>query len=155
MVPPTTNNRYTIVTIGCLLFLFTPGMLWYFGNGYVHTAIILPAIIGILMLLIPTLQSPLKITPWRLLSLALLLILLVYTDWMAVFIVFCTATWILFRHARDRRYLLLALVLIIATLAGIALILWQFASYTGLQTVFHYWQLRFLSRSITNNDIPF
>ena len=154
LISPGTKNRYWIIVTGCLLFMFTPGMLWYFGNGYVHTAIMLPFVIGLMMVLMPMLQSSHNINFPRLLLLAILVILLIYIDWFAVFISFCAAAWALGQSAKEKRYILLALVLMTATLAGIALIFWQFASYAGVQTITQYWKLRFLSRSFTNGHIP-
>lgn len=154
LIPPGTSGRYLFVVAGCLLLQFTPGMLWYSGNGYVHTAIILPVVIAVLMILLPMLPSPQKITSLRLLGLGLLVILLVYMDWLPVFICFCTTLWILFRRRRDKQYLLLASVLTIATLSGMALVFEQFASYAGWPAVSRYWQLRFGDRSIANAETP-
>lgn len=155
LIPPGTPGRYLFVVAGCLLLQFIPGMLWFSGNGYVHTSIILPVVLAMLMVLLPMLQSPQKITALRLLALGLLIILLVYMDWLPVFICFCTLLWILFRRRQDKQYLLLASVLIIATFTGIALVFEQFASYAGWPAVSRYWQLRFQERSITNGATPF
>jgi hypothetical protein len=155
LIPAGTDGRYFRILTACTLFQCSPGILWYSGNGYVHTAIMLPFIMTALMILLPMLQSPQKITTRRLAAMALAIILLVYIDWYAVFLCLTAIVWSLVKSARDKKYLLLALVSGTALTLGIALIFWQFASYAGAEKVATYSRLRFLFRGISGSGSSF
>jgi hypothetical protein len=155
LIPAGTDGRYFRILTACTLFQCSPGILWYLGNGYVHTAIMLPFIMTALMIMLPMLQSPQKITGRRMTAMALAIILLVYIDWYAVFLCLTAVVWALANSVRNKKYLLLALVTSTALAAGIALIFWQFASYAGAEKVATYWRLRFFFRSIPGSRSSF
>jgi hypothetical protein len=152
LLPPSTANRYYRILAGCILFLFAPGDLWYFGNCFVHTALMMPFVILVGMILLPMLRSSERITALPLLALSGLIIILIYIDWFVAFLCFSVALYCLYRSFRDRRYLILALVLGVALLAGIALIFWEFASYSGAGRLALYWKYRFRSRGFANPE---
>jgi uncharacterized membrane protein len=117
----------------------------------------MPFVILMLLILIPMLRSSEKITPLPLLALSGLIIVLAYIDWFVAFLCLSAAGYCLYRFFRDKdkrdnRFGVLALVLGVALLTGIALIFWEFASYSGTHRVALYWKYRFLSRGFSNPD---
>ena len=155
LIPPGTSKRFTRISTATALFMFSPGMLWYLGNGYVHVTALLPFLLLMLILLLPMLRSPENIRAIPLSLLALSVILSVYMDWFMLFLCAATCPLTLFLARKNQRYILLTSVLFIALFTGIALIFWQFASYTSAWTVAEYWRRRFVERSFVNNSNPF
>jgi hypothetical protein len=152
LVPVKTDNRYLFILVACMLFMFSPGILWYFGNGFINIDIMMPFVIGALMLLLPMLQSPEKINAGRLILLSLLTIILIYLDWFVFFICIVSGIISLFKIKNNNKYILLFAVLSLAAIAGIVLVFFQFASYTGWANVATYWKLRFHDRSVEKRN---
>lgn len=152
LIPAGTNKRFSRIFAATVLFMFTPGLLWFLGNVYVHATAMLPFLIIMLMILLPMLGSPEKIRTTPLLLLALMVILCVYMDLFILFLCLSTCTLTLLLARKDKKYLLLTGVLLFSLSIGVALICWQFASYTSLATVAEYWKRRFLERSFVNKE---
>ncbi len=57
LVPDELPKKYWIILFGCATFLFSPALLWYFGNGYVNIGIMMPMVIAIIYFLVPMVQS--------------------------------------------------------------------------------------------------
>lgn len=74
ILPTDLRYKLPMLLIGCTIILFSPGVLWYTGNGYTHTTVMLPFIIGASIILFPMFQSTGKITSTRLLLLAVLIV---------------------------------------------------------------------------------
>ena len=155
LIPPGSDRRYFRVSIACGLFLFTPGMLWYTGNGYTHTVIVMPMVLSLLLLLLPMLSGPARIRPGRLVMLGLLIILFLYFDWLALFLCFVAICMALNRWKKDKRYGWLALSILLGVLMGITLLWAQFSSIDGTGAVMAYWKARFLFRGIPNQSVAF
>lgn len=155
LLPATISNRYQLIIASCFLFIFTPGTLWYFGNGYVHNVIMLPFLIGALILLFDMFMSAEKIKFSRLFSLGLLIILLMYFDWFIFFASFFSVILCIGKIKYDKKYFWLSGTLVAAAAIGAILIFLQFASYDGADAVMGYWKDRFLFRSITNEKVSF
>jgi hypothetical protein len=143
------DKRYESVVLTCCLFIFSPGVLWYLGNGYVLTGIEMPFVLAALLVLIPMLRSPAEINPRRLGKLGVLIIVLVYIDWFVLFLSFVTFIRLVFSVRKDGRYIPLLFVIGAASLAGVALLLLQFASYVGFEKLFLSLKYHFFVRSIT------
>lgn len=155
LIPDTQPRKYYRVILTCVLFMYSPGILWFLGNGYVTTGIMMPIVMAALLVLIPMLQSAEKIRAPRLVLLGLLIILLAYIDWFILFIAAVSSVWLLFKIRKDKRYALLLIVMAIACISGIALIFLQFASYAGRENVIFCWLNRFKDRSIPDRGWPF
>ena len=149
------KNRYETILAGCFLFLFTPGMLWYLGNGYAHTGIMLPFIIGLLLLVIPMLDNPSNIVPRRLLALSALILVFSFLDWYILFIVAAVGLFSLWKIRKDKRYGLLLITVGLGISLGIMLLFFQFASYGGTDAVLAYWKARFFIRTVANEGNSF
>lgn len=154
LIPAGQTKRYETIVMACGLFMFSPGVLWYLGNGYVTTGIEMPFVFAALLVLLPMLRRPEAINMRRLLSLSLLIILLVYIDWFALFISLIIFIVLFFRTMKDRRYLRLLLTIAAACIAAVALPLLQFASYIGGEKLVMQLKHQFLFRSITSRE-PF
>ncbi|HVM89372.1 MAG TPA: hypothetical protein VMT76_14385 [Puia sp.] len=148
------NKRYNIVLLSCFLFSFAPGMLWYLGNGYAHTGIMMPVVIVFLMIVLPIFSSPDKISTKRLTGLAITEIILVYFDWMGVVIALATILFLLFRIRNKKRYLWPVVILSVSAILATALIFYQYVSYCGVQGVTDYWKGHFYMRSFANTFQP-
>ncbi|HTI93602.1 MAG TPA: hypothetical protein VL727_23550 [Puia sp.] len=155
LIPAGTSKRFTRICTATALFMFSPGMLWYLGNGYVHVTALLPFLLLMLILLLPMLRSPENISAIPLSLLALSVILSVYMDWFMLFLCAAACPLTLFWARKNPKYFILTGVLFISLFTGIALIFWQFASYTSTWTVAEYWRRRFVERSFVNNSAPF
>jgi hypothetical protein len=147
LIPAPADGRYFRILVACTLFLYSPCMLWFTGNVYHQTAIMMPIVLAILCLLMPMLASARNITAARLSATALSILLLIYFDWFAGPLCIPVIAYALFRSLKERKYLLLALTAAISVLTGMALIFWQFSSYVGSHKVAVYWYERFLFRS--------
>ncbi|WP_143774414.1 hypothetical protein [Niastella vici] len=148
-------RRYQSILLACFLFMFSPGILWYLGNGYVTTGIMMPFVIAALLLLIPMLQSADNIRTSRLIFLFLLIIVLVYIDWFVLFLSAVSSVYILFKIRKDKRYLPLLFAMAIACITAITILFIQFASYAGMDNLMKTLLFRFTGRSIVNTGDPF
>ena len=155
LVPAGHPRRYQGIILTCILFMFSPGILWYLGNGYAHPGIMMPFVIGIFLLLIPMLQSADNIRPARLIPLFVLIVVLFYIDWFALFFSAVSSVWILFKIRKDKRYVKLLFTIAIACITGIAIFVIQFASYTGIENLISRLLFRFKGRGIAHSKAPF
>jgi hypothetical protein len=148
LIPSGQRRRYFMVTAGCCFMIFSPGMLWFLGNGYVNIGIMLPIVLAVLLLLLPMFQHASRITAGRLSGLFLLIILLVYIDWFILFLGFLSLLTAFLKWQKNNQYGPLVLVLLLSVISGIALIFFQFASHMGWQAVIDYWLSRSSERSM-------
>jgi hypothetical protein len=155
LIPAATEKKNIIVVAACFLFMYSPGVLWYFGNGYINIGIMMPFVMAAILLLIPMLQSAKKISAEKLILLSLLIILLVYFDWFILAVCAVACFQLLFKIKKDKKYLLLLVVVAFSAIAAISLLFFQFASYAGWHAVSEYWSHRFYNRSIVNTDTSF
>lgn len=155
LLPTEQMHKYFIITAACCFMIFSPGMLWFTGNGYINTDIMLPFILGLYILLLPILQDPKKITAGRLTTLGLLIILLVYIDWYIVFLGILCCLISIYKITTNKKYFWLLLTFGLSVALGILLIFSQYASHMGSEAVFHYWRSRSSVRSLNLADTPF
>jgi MFS family permease len=134
---------------GAVVFAFLPGPLWYGGNGYVTTIIMLPLVLLLLRLWHRFAQGHQNIGPGSLLALALVAVVLTYIDWITPFLCAGMGLWSVAQLRRSRRYAWVLLAAAIGTVVGIGLVLAQFAQYLGWPQVLDYWTQRFTDRSGT------
>jgi hypothetical protein len=155
IIPSRQTWKYSIISTGCCFLIFTPGMLWFLGNGYVTTGIMLPFILGLFLVIHPMLQDPVKIRAGRLLLLGILVIILVYIDWYVLFLSSLCCLIALIKFRQSKKYGWLIFVLFISAISGVALIFFQFASYVGYEAVVSYWLTRSSERRMHVSDINF
>jgi hypothetical protein len=148
-------GRYPTIITASFLFVFSPAGLWYTGNGYSHTAIQLPLLLWWFWLLLPALTAQERIRPLRLAALFFLPFILVYLDWLILFMIGGAAAVMLFGQKKEKKSILPLLVSSAGVLMGLLLIFFQFASYGGAEGVLAYWKSRFLFRSIANQPQSF
>jgi hypothetical protein len=147
------SNKYFVITAGCCLLIFSPGVLWFMGNGYVNTGIMMPFYLGVLMLILPMLMDPGKISAARLGILGMLIILLMYIDWYIVFFSFICGIVALYKFRMNKNYGWLIFVLVISVSSGVALIFFQFTSLIGQEAVISYWLTRSSERTMHISDV--
>jgi len=155
LIPAATEKKNIIVIAVCFLFMYSPGILWYFGNGYINIGIMMPFVIATILLLVPMLHSIKNISLGKSILLSLLIILLVYFDWFILALCAAACFHLFFKIKKDKKYLLLLAVVAFSATAGVFLLFLQFASYTGWHAIFEYWSNRFYNRSIMNIDTSF
>jgi hypothetical protein len=148
LIPPKVAGRYFIITAGCCFMIFSPGVLWFLGNGYVNISIMLPFVMGVFILILPMLKDPSWITSTRLILLAILIVILIYIDWYILFLCFFTGIVALLKYRSNRKYGWLVLVLVMSVCFGIALVFFQFASHMGKDAVIDFWFHRFSERGL-------
>ncbi len=148
LIPPKETGRYLIITAGCSFMILSPGMLWFLGNGYVNTGIMLPFVIGVFLLILPMLKDPSAITTWRLIPLAILIVILIYIDWYILILCFFTGIAAILKYRSNKKYGWLILVIVLSVCLGIALVFFQFASHMGKDAVINFWFHRFSERGL-------
>lgn len=148
LIPYGEPNRYFIVTAGAGFMIYSPGVLWFLGNGYINIGIMLPFVIGVFILILPMLKDPEKIAALRLIPLAILIIILVYIDWYILILCFLSGMIALTKYRGSKKYGWLALVLALSVGAGIMAVFCQFASHMGKEAVMNYWFHRFSDRGL-------
>ncbi|GAO43612.1 hypothetical protein [Flavihumibacter petaseus] len=151
LIRETVGNK-PVALVSCTLFGLLPAILWYGGNGYVNTSIMLPMVIAFFYTWFQMEKGPANVGYISLSALFFIGIILCYFDWLGVFLLGFLAVWSLFRLRIDKRYGLVLSVSILALLCGIMIPLAQFAHYLGWHQVLQYWQSRFVERSA--GDIP-
>ncbi len=149
-----TGKRNTAVA-GTVLFAFLPAPLWYCGNGYVTTAIMLPLVLVILQLWDRFEKSSDNIKPGYLLLLFLSGIALSYFDWLTPFLLGLMMAWSFMKARSNKKYLLIGVIAELSILLGIFLVLAQFANYLGWSQVLQYWKSRFADRSTDTSEGSF
>jgi hypothetical protein len=147
------KGNYESVLIGCFVFLFSPGTLWYLGNGYINIGIMTPLVIGFLWFQLRMIQYPALIDMKRLLVTVILIVALLYFDWFVLALCGVTSLIMLIRCRKNRRFIRLILVQFFGCISGIALLYWQFSSYAGSRHLLHYWFARSGSRTVANIDV--
>jgi MFS family permease len=145
-------KRKNVALAGTALFVFLPAPLWYCGIAYVSTAIMLPVAIIMLWLWNAFENNSDEVNARNLLWLSLCGIVLCYIDWLAVFLLAAMALWALVSARKHTRYMLVAIVAIISMVAGVFIVLMQFAAYLGWEQVLHYWKDRFAYRSMDTSE---
>jgi hypothetical protein len=152
IVPAEKSGKYTMILAGCCFLIFSPGVLWFMGNGYVNTGIMLPFLIGVFLLILPMFGDPKKITPGRLTLLSLLIIILAYIDWYIIFLCFICGIIAIAKFRKNKVYGWMIFVIVTAALSGVALIFFQFSSHVGYEVVLQYWQTRYSNRRMHITD---
>lgn len=148
LIPSGEPRRYSIIMAGCIFMTFSPGILWFLGNGYINIGIMLPFDIGVFLLVLPMLNDSAKISASRLVPLGILNVVLIYIDWYILFFSLLTSIVALFKFRLDKKYGWLLFVLILSVASGIVLVFIQFASYMGQEAVAGYWFHRFSDRGL-------
>ena len=123
--------------LGTVFHLFSPGTLWFHGNGYTHhifaAFLVVAALYALSLILFST-----KRNAWHLLFYTATLFLLFLTEWISVFFAL-TVMLVMFIH-RKRVPASRAIIgcSIVATAFGLGLLLFQYAHYIGLEHYFAY-----------------
>jgi len=138
---------------GCFVFLFNPSILWFLGNGYVCTGIVLPFLITILHYGCRMLYEPGQIKSKSLLVFLLAGIGSIYIDWYGVSFLAIISIASLLKIQQNNKYWSLFWISSLATVLGILIILVQFISYAGWEKVYDYWTLRYINRGPINPNI--
>lgn len=147
------TKKRAIALAGTLLFAFLPAPLWYGGNGYVNTVIMLPLVIVLLYIWNQFHQSHLQVKWSNLVILFLAGCGITWFDWFGVFILAAIFLWALVKAQRNSTYYWVVVVSFLAILSGILIVLWPFANYLGWEQVGAYWKARFFDRSIAAKEM--
>lgn len=143
--------RSAIPAIGaCFVFLFNPSILWFMGNGWVCTGIVLPFLILIIHSGLKMLLEPHRIKWPGLTTLFLAGIASIYIDWYGVCFLAAVAFASLMKIRQNKKYILVFFVSAIAIFSGVIIIALQFASYLGWEQVVKYWTSRYQDRGFSN-----
>ncbi|HEX6913657.1 MAG TPA: hypothetical protein VF145_00365, partial [Chitinophagaceae bacterium] len=143
------NRRTVIITI--LLYLFSPVVLWYQVNGYVHETAVLPFYYGgwycFFQLLLQRKQRWLWLT-------AVFLFTGIQFDWLPFFQATAMCGYLLFsRKEQLPRWMFLVPAL--AVVSGIGYIIYTYSSRTSLQDYFHFMSWKFSSRTVGRSGHSF
>jgi hypothetical protein len=148
LVPREESNRYFIILCGCIFMIFSPGILWFLGNGYINVGVMIPFVISVFLLILPMLKDPGSISVYRLVLLFVLIVALVFIDWYILILGFLLSIATLLKCSQNKKYTSLLLVIIFSVCSGITLVFFQFASHAGKQAVVEYWFHRYSYRGL-------
>jgi len=148
------NNprKYTAAAIASIAFLFTPGTLWYFGNVYVNCSVAIPFIIAFLYCLTRMLLHPQTIRVPGIVLLFLLVICLLSIDWIGAFLAFTSTILLLTRIKKNKLLAYPLTAIVLGTLAGFGLIIWQFVSYLGPAMAWNNLSYKFRIRTLRSSE---
>ncbi len=156
-----------------LIYLFAPATLWFHGNAYMSDMFISNVfIIGIWLVLkifltektadsrLLNFQSLVNVN-LKITGLGIIIFLMIYTEWLGNFFafgVFVLALVAAFSSKGQQRnkYLLIATTCVLAVIAGLGLIFWQYSSIAGFEAYWAYFEHRFGARSgakFTDTDV--
>jgi hypothetical protein len=143
------------IVFACSTFIFSPGPLWYLGNGYVCTGMMLPFAIGALFIAFKMFSGIQPVTALNIFLLCMLCMITIYIDWYGVFI--CAGIFFvsLVKRKENKKFTWLALYSFITSCFSVTMIILQFASYAGIEKLVMYWTYRFTQRSIVSQALPF
>jgi hypothetical protein len=149
------KQKYPAILISCIAFLFSPNILWFLGNGYVCTGIMLPFVLMALFFFVDMFTGSRRINLLNLSILFLLGVVIIYIDWFGVFLYGSMGMLSLFFARLNRRMVWVGFASGLSVIAGISFIMLQFASYIGFDQLFHYWGSRFEERSVLTENNHF
>ncbi len=144
------NEQQTIQAVA--LFALLPAPLWYMGHSYVTTGIMLPLVLCVLLLWRKAASTSNALTASFHLQLFVVIVMLMYFDWVAAFLAAGMGVWGLASKKRNNSYVGLFFTAGISAAVGIGLIFYQFAQYLSWQQVVDYWSSRSAYRTIANQD---
>lgn len=138
--------------LGTLLYIFSPAPLWFHGNGYTHHVLAVVLFVAIILFLFKYLKDFQK---GKLIAFSVCFLLLILTEWISVFLgltIFLVVVFskqINFNHKRN-----ILTALMISTILGLSLLLFQYNTHIGLEQYLEYQINRFTQRStLTNTSI--
>ena len=144
-------SNYIPHLIGTGIFIFSPELLWFMGNGYVTCGVAIPFILLATLFSLPLFLKPGSIMPGKLLLASLSLVIAIYCDWSAVFVAASFSIAALIHSRKNKNYLVVSLAYGAAVLLSIGLMILQFASYLGLDQTLRILTERFIFRSYGND----
>lgn len=144
------NEQQTIQAV--VLFALLPAPLWYMGHSYVTTGIMLPLVLCVLLLWRKAASTSNALTASFYLQLFVVIVMLMYFDWVAAFLAAGMGVWGLASKKRNNSYVGLFFTAGISAAVGIGLIFYQFAQYLSWQQVVDYWSSRSAYRTIANQN---
>lgn len=130
------------------LFLFSPGLLWYFGNGYVHEIAVLPFFLGNVLLFYGFLIGRYRLSFRNLFLYAALILLGISCDWLPVTWVAATIPLALTEQKRNQAWRYFILISFLSVLAGVGIVIYQYSSYLGLTEMVGYFKNRYHMRGM-------
>ena len=137
----------------CFVYLFSPAILWFMGNGYVCTGIVMPFLILITHYGTRMLYDLPQVRVSNLLLYFLAGIAGIYIDWFAVSFLGMISLFALLRVRKQQRGWIVLLISGLTIVTGILLIFFQFVSYAGWDAVYDYWTSRYGDRGIANPKV--
>lgn len=129
------------------LFSFSPAVLWYFGNGYVHEVMVMPFFLLQVYLFILLSRSQTKSTNLLILY-TLVSIAGTYCDWLCIFWLFVTFIYALQKVRTDKSWLPYLLITSLAALMGIGIVFAHYGYYFGVQSYFNALVNRYSTRGL-------
>lgn len=144
-------NTWRFPLYAVLFFVMQPALLWYFGNGYVCTDIMIPFAIIVLHIALKMLYDPELISLKNSALLIVSGILLIYMDWFGVFLLFVISMAAFAGLYKTQKNFLIIFACIIAVSVGLFIVLGQYISFLGVEATENILKGRYTDRSIKGN----
>lgn len=141
------GRRYSRMcgVIAAAIYLFSPATLWFHSNVYMSEIFVQPLfILGVYLYL--KIQLSRAVPVGLLISLGLVVLLMIYTEWLGVFFVFAVFLHGAYRWRTPAMRWMTVTVLVASTL-GLLLILVHYSQIDGLPAFLNYLKTKFLERS--------
>jgi hypothetical protein len=143
------NDRLAL--IATFVFVFNPGFLWYFSNGYDHEIVTIPFFLAAVL-------AFQKIIQQKNLSFSAVFLLCfsltggIFCDWLNLFTAAFIFFYALFNVRQDKKWFVVLLLITATTVFSIAMSMYPFVKYLGWQSYFEMLMKRFSERSIASTD---
>lgn len=127
------SDIYLPAYIAFILYVFCSGNLWYNGNLYFSDILVQPLFIGLCLMLYLFYFNRITIKPlFQAILFSLLGFLIVYTEWIGVFLIASTSVLFLIKSISDRRFIMPLVILPLTGLSALALTIVQYGSISSV-----------------------
>jgi hypothetical protein len=149
-LPPAQELERDLVPLSAaLLYLFMPAPLWFHGNAYMADMFVQNLWIIHLLVAVRVFTGDGVPQGWRMLLFCLTLFLVLFTNWLGVFVAATGAglAWFRWRRGGGTAWLHLALLTVCTTVAALAVVLGIYAMRLGFSDLLTYLWYRFQDRA--------
>jgi hypothetical protein len=151
LLPAVKHNKDAVSLFAAFVFLFNPGVLWYFSNGYMHEVLVFPFLLGVFSLFIDFVKEE-KINKSKLLLYALLIITGIFCDWVSLFFSGMAFLYACLMWRKNKKWASFIFITIISSAVGIGITIWPFVLHIGWQHYFNALLVRFDERGISGGS---
>ena len=138
--------------VGVLIYLFSPGVLWFQMNTYMSDMLVHLFFVLNVYTILKLLMRKRFFSPKYLVYYAVLLFLMIYTSWLGLFFAFSVFTYSFIKLRNTKVHIPLNLVTLFVTLASLALLYVQYKGIAGSEAYIDQMMNRIAERGSVQED---